>query len=113
MPTFICHHILRTFRIPGHKIGLSYACLIHHLVTSLGAFFLDGVSRRTLCPIGHTTFSQSQSYVPSSSALVELAKHVDPTMHVDLIGDLLSTDPSDIPPSHPDILPSVGDIPSS
>lgn len=57
LPTFICHHILHTFKIPAHRIGHVFACLIHHLMTSLGPLFPDGVFRRAFHPIGHITFS--------------------------------------------------------
>lgn len=88
--------------MPGHKIGVSFVCLIHCLVTSLRATFLDGVLGRVCRPIGHVV-SQSRSHVPSSSVPTEAA---DPTVPANPNGDLLSDDPSDIPipPSQPIVL---------
>ncbi|XP_022871206.1 uncharacterized protein LOC111390401 [Olea europaea var. sylvestris] len=118
LPTFICQHILRTFRTSGHRIGLPYACLIHRLVTSLGPSFPDGVSRRVLRPIGHTTIFQSRSHVTSfasasaSASASAPAKPVDPTVPADPLGDLLA-DLSAIPSPPSEVHPSTSDIPSS
>lgn len=68
--TFICQQILHTFKVPGHRIGLLYVCLIHQLVTSLWAAFPYGVSRWACRPNGHTTISQSQFHAPYLLLLV-------------------------------------------
>lgn len=57
LPSFICHHILRTFWVHGHKIGLPYAYLFHRLATSLRITFPDTVLKRVSQPIGHITIS--------------------------------------------------------
>ncbi|CAA3015899.1 Hypothetical predicted protein [Olea europaea subsp. europaea] len=109
MPFLTCDWCL------SHRIGLAYACLIHRFVTSLGASFPDGVSRRVLRPIGHTTISQSRSHVTSSTsafALVEPAELVDPTVPADPLGDLLA-DLSAIPLPPFEVPPSTSDISSS
>lgn len=112
LPKFICHHILRTFRVPGHMIGLFYACLIHHLVISMGVTFLDGVSRCISWPIGQVTISQSRSHVPLSFAPTESVEPADLAVPADPICDTSSTGPSHIPAStsQPSIL---SDFPSS
>lgn len=71
--SIICQHILRVFRVLRHRIGLPYACLIHHLVTFLGVTFSNGLSGHVCRPIGHVTISQSRSHVTSSFAPIEPA----------------------------------------
>lgn len=116
LPTFICHHILRAFRVLGHRIGLPYIYLIHCLVTSLRTTFPNGVSRWVSYPRGQVTISQSRSHVPLSSAPTVLAKPADSSVPADPIGDLLSGGSIDIPipPSQPivpiDILSSYNSI---
>lgn len=56
IPSFFCHKIVHIFRKTSIKIGLPYACLIYHLVTSLRASFSDGTTWRVSWPIGKTTF---------------------------------------------------------
>lgn len=85
LPTFICHHILRAFTVPGHRIGLPYIYLIHRLVTSLRTTFPDGVSRQVSYPRGQVTISQSRSHVPLSSTPTVLAKPADSSCQLILL----------------------------
>lgn len=54
-PTFIYHHILYTFKVSSHKIGLPYAYLIYDQVISLGITFLKGISGHVSHPIGQVS----------------------------------------------------------
>lgn len=78
LPSFVCQQILASFRTPGGRIGLPYACLIHKVVLSLGASFPEGSSTRIGHPIGQQTIYQSRSHVPSSSSSAHAAAQAEP-----------------------------------
>lgn len=94
LPSFICQQILASFRTPGGRIGLPYACLIHRVTLALGASFPESSTRRIGRPIGQQTIHQSRSHIPASSSSAPTADAVfdvfDSSEPLDPIFDILT-----------------------